>query len=238
MPRHAATPELAPRLETVDGVAGASAAAEFRRRRDARQQRVQTRHPRLGRLLLAAFDDPSSTTAWSKGAVGEEKVGQDLAKAAGDQLRVLNDRAIPKKRANIDHLVVCPSGVFVVDTKRYKNARPKRWVTGWPFGPRREWLYVGGRDRTKLVEGMHKQVALVREALANWPEAPVQGVLCFVDADWPLVGGSFTVQEVQVMWTKKLIAMLSEPGPLGVEEIAEMHWELHEAFPRHGQARG
>jgi len=228
--------ESAPSLEAVDGVAGASAAAEFQRRHEARQKRVQARHPRLGRFLLAAFDDPSSTTAWSKGAVGEEQLGQAFAKKAGDQLRVLNDRAIPKTRANIDHLVVCPSGVFVVDAKRYEDARPKLQVTGWPFGPRREWLYVGGRERTKLVEGMHKQLSLVRDALAHRPDVAVCGVLCFVDADWPVIGGSFTVRDVQVMWPKKLIAMLGEPGPLGVDEIADVQWELHEAFPRHRQS--
>jgi len=102
------------------------------------------------------FDDPQSTTAWATGAVGEQRLGEMLAGIAGSTVRVLHDRRIPKTTANIDHLVVCSSGVFVVDAKRYQDARPELRVEGGLFHPRQELLIVGGRDRTKLVEGMHK----------------------------------------------------------------------------------
>jgi len=231
-PRHAVTPDLPPELEVVDGTAGGSAAREFDRRHEARQQRVQANHPKVGKFLLAMFDDPQSTTAWAAGAVGEQQLGGMLAGVAGPCLRVLHDRRIPKTTANIDHLVVCSSGVFVVDAKRYQNARPDLRVEGGLIRPRQELLIVGGRDRTKLVEGMHKQLGLVRAALADQPDVPVHGVLCLVDADWPLIGGSFTVQGVSVMWPKKLKALLAEAGPLDADRIADLQWQLHEAFPR------
>ena len=230
--RDAITPDLPAQLEVVDGTAGGSAAREFDRRHDARQQRVQTNHPKIGKLLLAVFDDPQSTKAWSSGAVGEQQLGGMLAGIAGPSVRVLHDRRIPRTTANIDHLVVCSSGVFVVDAKRYRDARPGLRVEGGLIRPRQELLMVGGRDRTKLVEGMHKQLGLVRAALADEPDVPVLGVLCFVDADWPLVGGSFTVQGVSVMWPKKLKALLTEAGPLDADRIADLQWRLHEAFPR------
>jgi Nuclease-related domain. len=235
-PRHAITPDLAPELEIVDGVAGGSARHEFERRHDARQERVQTAHPKTGKLLLAVFEDPQTTTAWASGAVGEERLGGMLAEVAGPSLRVLHDRRIPGTKANLDHLVVCPSGVFVVDAKRYRNQRPELRVEGGILRRRQELLFVGGRDRTKLVEATHKQVALVRQALADRPEVPVCGVLCFIEADWPLIGGSFAVQGVAVVWMKKLLTLLAELGPLTVEEIADVQWQLHQAFPRHGQA--
>lgn len=231
-PRHAITPEAPPELEVVDGTAGGSAAQEFGRRHEARQQRIQTNHPRIGKFLLAVFDDPQSTTAWATGAVGEQRLGEMLAGIAGSTVRVLHDRRIPKTTANIDHLVVCSSGIFVVDAKRYRDARPELRVEGGLFRPRQELLMVGGRDRTKLVEGMHKQVGLVRAALANEPDVPVRGVLCFVDADWPLIGGSFAVQGIDVLWMKKLKAMLTTPGELGADQIADLQWKLHETFPR------
>ncbi|VEP38970.1 hypothetical protein TLA_TLA_00421 [Tessaracoccus lapidicaptus] len=158
-----------------------------------------------------------------------------LASMAGDSLRVLHDRRIPRTRANIDHVVVCPTGVVVVDAKRYRNSRPALRVEGGLIRPRVESLTVGGRDRTALVAGMQRQVALIRAALADRPEVPVRGVLCFIDADWPLIGGSFTINDVAVVWPKKLKAMLTEPGPLNEAQIADLQWELHEAFPR---ARG
>jgi hypothetical protein len=79
---------------------------------------------------------------------------------------------------------------------------------------------------------MHKQVALVRAALVDQPEVPVRGVLCFVDADWPLIGGAFTVKHVAVLWPKKLEALLTESGPMGPDQIANLQGQLHEAFPR------
>ena len=129
-----------------------------------------------------------------------------------------------------------PLGVFVVDAKRYRNSRPELRVEGGLFRPRTELLYVAGRDRSSLVEGMHKQVALVRAALVDQPEVPVRGVLCFVDADWPLIGGAFTVNDVAVLWPKKLKGLLTEPGVVDQEQIADLQWQLHEAFPRQKQA--
>lgn len=219
-------------LGAVDGTAGGSAAREFERRHDARQDRIQTKHPKIGKFLLAVFDDPQSTRAWSSGAVGEQQLGEMLAGIAGPTVRVLNDRRIPRSTANIDHLVVCQTGVYVVDAKRYQNARPALRVEGGLIRPRQELLFVGGRDRTKLVEGTRKQLGLVQAALSDQPDVPVHGVLCFVDADWPLIGGSFTVQGVAVTWPKKLRTALAEPGPLDADRIAELQWQVHEAFPR------
>lgn len=235
-PRHALTPDLPPELEVVDGTAGGSAAREFDRRHDARQQRVQAAHPKIGKFLLAVFDDPQSTTAWATGAVGEQQLGGMLAAIAGPTVRVLHDRRIPRSTANIDHLVVCPTGVYVIDAKRYLDKRPELRVEGGLIRPRQELLLVGGRDRTKLVDGMNKQLGLVRAALADQPDVPVRGVLCFVGADWPIFGGSFVVQDVSVVWPKKLKASLLEPGPLDPGQIADLQWQLHEAFPRQKDA--
>jgi hypothetical protein len=231
-PQHAITPDAPPGLEVVDGTAGGSAVREFDRRHDARRERVQGAHPRIGKFLLAVFDDPQSTTAWSVGAIGEQRLGEALAAIAGPTVRVLHDRRIPRTTANIDHMVVCPAGVFIIDAKRYRDARPELRVEGGIIRPREELLIVGGRDRTQLVEGMHKQVGLVRAALADQADVPVCGVLCFVDADWPLFGGSFTVQGVGVMGIKKLRERLIGSGPLDPDRIADLQWQLHEVFPR------
>ncbi|HET7724252.1 MAG TPA: NERD domain-containing protein [Propionibacteriaceae bacterium] len=224
-------------LEWVDGVAGGSASSEFQRRHDARHERVTTAHPKIGKFLLAVFDDPQSTRAWSVGADGESALGGMLARMAGPELRVLHDRRIPRTTANIDHVVVCPTGVWVIDAKRYVGSRPALRVEGGILRPRTELLTVGGRDRTKLVDGMHKQLSLVRTALADQPEVTVRGVLCFVDADWPVIGGDFVVRDVAVVWPKKLAKLLVQPGPLDPDRIAALQWQLHEAFPRHRDQR-
>jgi len=142
------TPEIEqPRPEGVrsppadPGTAGASARREFERRHAKREERVRKKHPKLGGFLLAITDDPQSTTAWDTGARGEERLGQRLNELASETVRVLHDRRIPGTRANIDHLAVTPTGVYVIDAKRYLNKRPSLKVEGGLCGhaPRSSW---------------------------------------------------------------------------------------------------
>lgn len=236
-PGVASVPELdapaAPeRLAWVVGVPGASAAEEHDRRHGARRERVLTDHPRTGKFRLALSDDAQSTKAWATGAEGERAVAESLQKLAGDTCRVIHDAGIPGSSANLDHLAITPTGVFMIDAKRYRGQRPALRVEGGLFSPRVEFLTVGGRNRTKMIEDMHRQVGLVREALADQLDVAVRGMLCFIDADWPLIGGSFQVQGVDVVYPRKMRAVLTEPGPLDADRIADLQWRLHQAFPR------
>lgn len=205
------------------GTAGASARREHERRAAKREARIREAHPRLGGLILAVTDDPQSTTAWAHGALGEELLGARLDGLADKGVRALHDRRIPGTRANIDHIAVGPAGVHVIDAKRYAGKRPEKRVEGWLLGGRTEKLYVGGRDCTKLVEGVHKQVAIVRAMLdgAGMAEVRVFGALCFVEADWPLIGGDFVVDGVDVLWPKKLAGLLVPATPVLVPNRVE-----------------
>lgn len=62
------------------GAAGSSARREYERRRDLREQRIRESHPKLGGLILALSDDPQSTRAWERGAVGEELMARRLGR--------------------------------------------------------------------------------------------------------------------------------------------------------------
>ncbi|MFZ1373543.1 MAG: nuclease-related domain-containing protein, partial [Nostocoides sp.] len=162
--------------ELVDpGTAGASARREFERRKTAREERIRAKHPKLGGLIFAISEDPQSTTAWNTGALGEEKLGGGLNSLARDTIRLLHDRRLPRSKANIDHLAVTPTGVYVIDAKKYRG-RPHLKVDGGLFRPRVERLLVGSRDCTKLVDGVLNQVDVVRGILD--PDVPVHGVLC------------------------------------------------------------
>ena len=120
---------------------------------------------------------------------------------------------------NIDHMAVTAEGVWVIDAKRY-HGRPERKVTGGVLRPRTEHLVVGTRDCTDLVEAMLGQMHVVGEAIGG--DVPITGVLCFVNAGWPLVGGAFTVRDVEVLWPKKLVAELGgrTDGSYDVEAVA------------------
>jgi hypothetical protein len=166
-------------------------------------------------------DEPQHIQSWARGAPGEEKLGAGLDRLTGRGVRLLHDRRIRGSRANIDHLAVRPAGVFVIDAKRYRG-RPQLRVQGGLFRARVESLIVGGRDRTALVDGAIKQVDLVRTALASTQlaaDVPVRGMLCFIDADWPLIGRSFRVNGIEVVLPKKAYEIICgadpHPGPRG-----------------------
>lgn len=221
------TPQVA--SEPVDpGVPGASARREFERRKAKREDRVRTKHPKLGGFILAVTEEQQSTKAWDVGAIGEEVLGARLNELASPTLRPLHDRRIPGTRVNIDHLVVTPTGVYVIDAKRYKG-RPTLNIEGGILRPRVERLLVGTRDCTKVVDGVLKQLGVVRAVVGD--QVPIHGVLCFVEADWPLIGGSFRTRGVEVLWPKKLYPRLTTAGPLPAEHIEQLHRQLAEALP-------
>jgi hypothetical protein len=199
------------------GVAGASARREHERRRANREQRVREEHPRLGGLILAFSDEPSHQRMWERGAGGEELVARSLAKHLEPDVVVLHDRGIPGSRANIDHIAVAPSGVWVIDSKRYKGQVE---ISKPLFG--RPRLTISGRDKTKLVEGLAKQVAYIGPIVSDIaPGTPIHGALCFVDADLPLIR-TLTFNGYPLLYPKRLAKRINEPGPLAQEHVHEL----------------
>jgi len=129
--------------------------------------------------------------------------------------------------------VIAPSGVYVIDAKNY-TGRAQLSVTGGLFTPRVEKLMVGRRDCTKLVEGVLKQVDRVSELLARdgiGQEVPVRGMLCFVEGDWPLLGGSFTIGGLEVLWPKRARKIITAPGALSDDRLRDLHRHLAAEFP-------
>ena len=216
----------------LSGKAGASAQREHDRRVDRREARIRSDHPLIGGLILAATEPPPSTTAWATGAVGEVVLGRRLDAIERPDVRVLHDRRIPGSRANIDHIVVCPSGVYVIDAKRYENQRPSLRVEGGFFSPRVETLMIGSRDGSKLVAGVRGQIAHVESVLlaAGLENVPIGGMLCFVDSEWPLFGAEFVVHGISVLWPTKAAKHLVQPGPLGSETVDRVHRLLASSF--------
>lgn len=211
------------------GTPGASARREYLRRRAKDEQAIRDRHPRTARIRLTLGGERRSTKSWATGATGEEQLGAALERRASERLRVLHDRRIPGSRANIDHIVVTPAGVWVIDPKRYVDQRPVLRVEGGLIRPRTERLFVGGRNRTHLVEGAEKQLGVLRGIVG--PDVPLRGVLCFIEATWPVFGGDFRIGGIDVVWPRRLYAMLGEEGPLDESRIEQLYQRLGRALP-------
>lgn len=207
------------------GTAGATAAREWHRRHDRREQRVREQYGRLAGLVLALTDDPQSTTAWAYGANGERALGAQLDALRQEGMAVIHDRRLPGSRGNIDHLVIAPSGVFVVDAKNYKGCVERIDRGGWFSTDYR--LYVRRRDKTSLIGGMRKQVEAVEVLLGPDPaSARIIPVVCFVGADWPFFASPLLFGDVHVLWPEALFKLLRTEGTLSVVEIARIERTL------------
>jgi Nuclease-related domain len=219
--------------EIDQGTPGGSARREHERRLARREAKTRERNPRLSNLLLRVQSAPVSETAWDTGAAGEEALAAHLAKTCPEVI-VLHDRRMPGSRANIDHLAVAPSGVFVIDAKRYKGKiEIRRPFFGDPS------LFIAGRNKTKLVEGLARQREAVRSALAEaTPEMPVHACLCFLNPDGQ-AGGSglpwfrtLSINGFQLFYPRKLSKRLNAPGALTEESCREVAELLARTFPR------
>jgi hypothetical protein len=67
------------------------------------------------------FRPSADTLAWRRGAAGERRTARLLAPLERRGWAVLHDLAIPGSPAHIDHLVIGPGGVLVIDSKRYRG---------------------------------------------------------------------------------------------------------------------
>jgi hypothetical protein len=198
-----------------------------------REIRIRTAHPRLGGLILALSDDPTSMKVWARGAEGERRVARRLNELIAEGVIVLHDRRIPGSRANIDHIAIAPTGVHVIDSKRYQGQVELR-RTGGLFRAGPDKLFVGGRDKTALLDGMAHQIAAVHAAVGDLiaePDTMITPVLCFVDTEWGVFAKPFRIDDTLITWPKALVAQLRVPGPLTLQQIAALGEQLSSKLP-------
>jgi hypothetical protein len=67
------------------------------------------------------FRPSPDAIAWRRGAAGERRTARLLGQLEQQGWVVLHDLAVPGSPANLDHLVIGPGGVFVIDSKQYRG---------------------------------------------------------------------------------------------------------------------
>lgn len=112
-----------------------------------------------------------------KGAKGEEWVAHELA-FLSSEYTVFNGLRLGKGRQNFDHIIVGPSGVFVVETKNWKGS----------IEFREGKLYAGGKEPSR--PPLRQVKAATAELVAYLDDSgnggiPVYSVLCFISTKLP-----------------------------------------------------
>jgi len=163
--------------------------------------------------------------SWRQGAKGERQTARLLAKLERDGWRVFHDLAIPGSRANVDHLVIGPGGVWVVDSKL--------WGKRVHWDPRHGWMH-GQAAITPELNTTRWEATQVEQALADTLHAaarhlgPPGGIdvhLAWCVHGEPLPGGKLVVDGETIVNPRHLLAMLrAGRGPAlpppAVEEVA------------------
>jgi len=126
-----------------------------------------------------------------------------------------------------------PSGVYVIDCKRYKG---KIEVAEPLFGKAK--LKINGHDHTKLIDGLEKQVAHVKAALADVAEGvSVHGCLCFVapegflaDVGLPALR-TLNINGYALYYPKRLAKRLNQQGSITADRAERLQAELDRRLP-------
>lgn len=145
-------------------------------------------------LVVAAvrfYRIPPEIEAWRRDAAAERRTARALDRLARAGYTVLHDRSTPESAGNIDHMIIGPSGVWVVETDAHRGTVRQNsaglWVGQVPL-----------RARLGLVAWTGEQVSA--QLLADLPEGwqlSAQTVIAFAHADVP--GGLALVDGVLLL---------------------------------------
>jgi len=177
--------------------------------------------PRLSLVLggLAAvaagwglrFRPSPDAVAWRRGAVGERRTARLLSQLERHGWAVLHDLALPGSRANLDHLVIGPGGVFVIDSKQYRgrlqlDPSGRLWHGRYPLAP--------------ALEAVSFEADQAAQVLPD-PGVVVLPVVAVHGAQVPW--GKVVMDGVPVVSARRLPSMLGQlPAVLGPERVAAL----------------
>jgi hypothetical protein len=176
--------------------------------------------PRLGLVVgvLAAvaagwglrFRPSPDAVAWRRGAAGERRTARLLGPLERKGWVVLHDLAVPGSRANLDHLMIGPGGVFVVDSKQYRgrlqlDPSGRLWHGRYPLASTVQAVSFGADRAAQVLADPHVVVPIVAVHGAQVP--------------W----GKVVVEGVPVVTARRLPSMLRTlPAVLGPERVAAL----------------
>src|SRR5215211_7664410 len=68
------------------------------------------------------FRPSEQARSWQRGAHGERRTARLLDRLTRDGYVIFHDLAVPGSPANVDHLVIGPTGLFVIDSKQWAGS--------------------------------------------------------------------------------------------------------------------
>ena len=164
-----------------------------------------------------AVQGDGTAGAWAAGAAGERRVAAALVELP-QAWTVLHDRLLRpgQSGANLDHVVVGPSGLFLVDAKNRAGR-----VTEWDGGLFQHTIR-DGQPVTVSLAGELAKVHGMAAYMAAETGMPVAPVLCLAGVHAEQFGTARMVRGVWVVPVSRLVAWLKDrPVTLAPEPWSE-----------------
>jgi hypothetical protein len=200
------------------GAAGWSAAAK------AQEVREEGRGGALRRFLRVLGLDPGAGRVegvagrWEAGARGEQMTAGLLLPLADEGWGAWHDRALPMGRANFDHVLVPPCGMFLalVDSKLWSARRGQVHLAGGG-------LRHGGEDWSGAVRSLEYEADVLRRRVGRELRTPVVVVPVMAVHSAPVAGRKFTAGGVTVVQAGLLPGLLrrlaGRPDPVRFDRL-------------------
>jgi Nuclease-related domain len=127
------------------------------------------------------FRPSEQARTWQRGAAGERRTARLLDRLTRDGYMVFHDLAVPNSPANVDHLVIGPSGVFVIDSKQWtgsvhQGADGLAWHNHYRLDRTLETVRWEARAISRLLSTRTAAVVCVHGAHVHGGGLEVQGV--------------------------------------------------------------
>ncbi|MDF2092568.1 NERD domain-containing protein [Knoellia sp. 3-2P3] len=169
----------------------------------------------------------SAAGAWAAGAEGERRVAAELSNLR-EAWTVLHDRLLRpgQSEANLDHVVIGPGGMFLVDAKNRAGR-----VMAWEGGLFQHTVQAGDRVSLNLAAEL-KKVHGMAAYMAVESGRPVTPVLCLAGTHEAEFGEPQMVQGVWVVPVSKLVDWLNaQPYELDRETAGRVVTRAMTDFP-------
>jgi Nuclease-related domain len=170
-----------------------------------------TRHrQRRGEERRGAVPAQPGRCRLAAGAAGERRTAHLLAALERHGWVVLHDLAVPGSRANFDHLVIGPGGVFVIDSKQYRgrlqlDPTGRLWHGCYPLAP--------------ILRAVSFEADQAAQVLTDPDVVVVVPIVAVHGAQVPW--GKVVMDGVPVVSARRLPSMLRAlPAVLGSERVA------------------
>jgi hypothetical protein len=170
--------------------------------------------------------------AWRQVARGERRTGMLLDRLTEHGWQVLHDRAAPGCRAGIGHLVIGPTGVFVVESKNLRRLLDWRPGVGWVYGD---------HSLASLLGPTRSAVGAVNRALADilGPLRVVTRPVWCVHGTWVLPQRELMVEDVLLVGPHRVTRTLAGgPARLGPDAVASIAAAAADRLPPSGRGHG